>query len=147
MKKITHITAEFAVSGALSPDDFPSIAAMGFRSVISNLPDGESQAHPTSDEAAALARRSGLEYRHIPAVKFDIFSDRVVAGLDDALRELPRPILAHCLSGQRSAIAWAAVAARRQPADCVLASLRAAGFDLEMIRDDLSAQRDGAMGL
>lgn len=146
MKPITHITAEFAVSGALSPDDFPSIAAMGFRSVISNLPDGESQAHPTSYEAAVLARQSGLEYRHIPAIKFDIFSDRVVAGLDTALRELPSPILAHCISGQRSAIVWAAAAARRQPADCVLASLKAAGFDLEMIRDDLSAQWDRGMG-
>ena len=146
MKPITHITAEFAVSGALSPDDFPSIAAMGFRSVISNLPDGESQAHPTRDEAALLERQSGLEYRHIPAIKFDIFSYRVVAGLDDAVRELPRPILAHCMSGQRSAIVWAAAAARRQPADRVLASLKAAGFDLGMIRDDLSAQWDRAVG-
>jgi sulfide:quinone oxidoreductase len=144
MKQVAHITAEFAVSGALSPDDFASIAAMGFRSVISNLPDGESRAHPTSDEAAVLARQSGLEYRHIPAIKFDIFSDRVVAGLDNALRELPSPILAHCISGQRSAIVWAAAAARRQPADSVLASLKAAGFDLEMIRDDLSAQWDRA---
>ncbi len=147
MKEITHITSEFAVSGALSPGDFPNIAAMGFKSIISNLPDGESQAHPTSHEAAALARRSGLAYRHIPALKIDIFSDRVVDGLDRALRELPRPILAHCLSGQRSAIAWAAVAARREPAESVLAGLKAAGFDLEVIRDDLSAQSDRMPGV
>jgi sulfide:quinone oxidoreductase len=139
MSKITRITAEFAVSSALSPDDFPSVAAMGFRSIISNLPDGESQAHPTSREASALARRAGLEYRHIPVVKFDIFSERVVEGVDSALRELPGPVLAHCASGLRSAIAWAAVAARSQPADCVLAKLKAAGLDLEAIREELNA--------
>jgi sulfide:quinone oxidoreductase len=143
MNHIKHITAEFAVSGALSADDFPNIAAMGFRSVISNLPDGELGAHLTSHEAADLARRSGLEFRYIPAVKVDIFSDLVIAGVDNALRELPSPILAHCISGQRSAMVWAAAAARRQPTDCVLARLKAAGFDLEIIRDDLSAQRDG----
>jgi sulfide:quinone oxidoreductase len=139
MTKIAHITPEFAVSPALAPDDFARIAAMGFRSVISNLPDGESQAHPTSREASALAKEAGLEYRHIPVIKFDIFSERVVEGVDSALRELPGPVLAHCASGLRSAIAWAAVAARSQPADCVLAKLKAAGLDLETIREDLHA--------
>jgi sulfide:quinone oxidoreductase len=138
-KIITHITEEFAVSPALSPDDFAHIAAMGFRSVISNLPDGELRALPTSHEASALARRAGLEYRHIPVIKSDIFSERVVEGIDSALRELPGPVLAHCASGLRSAIAWAAVAARSQPADCVLAKLRAAGLDLEIIREELRA--------
>ena len=144
MKRITNITPHFAVSSVLSPDDFPSIAAMGFRSVISNLPDGESEGHPTSHEAAALARQAGLEYRHVPVVKFDIFSERFVQGLDGALRELPAPVLAHCASGLRSAIAWAAVAVRSQSADCVLAKLTAAGLDLEMIRDDLNAWSDYA---
>jgi len=142
MKRITHITPHFAVSSVLSPDDFPSIAAMGFRSVISNLPDGESEAHPSSHEAAALARQAGLEYRHVPVVKTDIFSEHIVQGLDGALRELPVPVLAHCASGLRSAIAWAAVAVRSQSADCVLAKLKAAGFDLEIIRDDLNAWSD-----
>jgi sulfide:quinone oxidoreductase len=112
---------------------------MGFRSVISNLPDGESQNHPASHEAAALARQAGLEYRHLPVVKFDIFTERFVQGFDGALRELPAPVLAHCASGLRSAIAWATVAVRSQSADCVLAKLKAAGLDLEMIRDELKA--------
>ena len=43
MKQVKHITDGFAVSGALTPDDFAELAAMGFKSVISNLPDGESQ--------------------------------------------------------------------------------------------------------
>ena len=139
MRKIIHIVPEFAVSAALSAEDFARAAAMGFRSIVSNLPDGESEAYLTSQEAAKLAEQAGLRYRHVPAVKFDIFSERVVESMDKALRELPGPALAHCASGLRSAIAWAAVAARTQSTDGVLAKLRAAGLDLEAIREDLDA--------
>jgi sulfide:quinone oxidoreductase len=144
MSKIRHITPQFAVSPALSAEDFERIAAMGFRSILSNLPDGESPAHPTSREASELARRAGLAYRHVPATKLDIFSERVVGGVESALGELPGPVLAHCASGIRSAIAWAAAAVRSQPTDDVLAGLKAAGFDLEPIRDDLEASRQRA---
>lgn len=139
MKKIIHITPEFAVSPALTAQDIAQAAAMGFKSILSNLPDGESQAHLTSGEEAVLAAQGGLHYRHVPAIKFDIFSERVVESMHKALNELPRPVLAHCASGLRSAIAWAAVAARTQSTDNVLAKLRAAGLDLEAIREDLDA--------
>jgi sulfide:quinone oxidoreductase len=139
MKKIVHITPEFAVSAALTAKDFAEAAAMGFKSILSNLPDGESQTHLTSREAATLADQADVRYRHIPAIKSDIFNERTLESMEEALRELPRPILAHCASGLRSAIAWAAVAARTQSTESVLAKLRAAGLDLEMIRDDLDA--------
>ena len=144
MKPVRHITDAFAVSGALSPEDFASIAAMGFKSVISNLPDGETRASPAGREAADIARQSGLEYRHIPVTKFELFTDRFVTAMDSALHELPAPILAHCLSGQRSVVAWAVASARHQPVDDVLASLKAVGFDLEPLRDELIAQSEGA---
>jgi sulfide:quinone oxidoreductase len=79
---------------------------------------------------------------HIPTTKFEVFSDRVVGGVGEALHELPGPVLAHCASGLRSAVAWAVAAARSQPADQVLSVLRAAGFDLEGIRQELEGQRD-----
>jgi sulfide:quinone oxidoreductase len=60
----------------------------------------------------------------------------------DALAELEGPVVAHCKSGLRSAIVWAAASARSQPVDCVLAALDKAGFDLDVIRDDLDAQAD-----
>ena len=140
MQNVKHITDTFAVTGALAAEDFAQAAAMGFKSVLSNLPDGESRAHPSSAEAAALAKRAGLHYRHLPVTKLELFSDRFVADMEKALAELPGPILAHCLSGQRSLVAWAAAAARHQPVDQVLARLKAAGFNLEPLRDELAAQ-------
>jgi sulfide:quinone oxidoreductase len=142
MIKVTHITPHFAVTGALQPADFAEIAAAGFKSVLSNLPDGESRAHPTSREEAELAARAGLGFRHVPTAKADLFTDRVVDGVGDALRELPGPVLAHCASGMRSAVAWATAASRSQPADRVIEVLKAAGFNLDGVRDQLESLRD-----
>ena len=44
MNKIVHITPHFAVTGALRPD-FAQAAALGFKSIVSNLPDGEVAVH------------------------------------------------------------------------------------------------------
>jgi uncharacterized protein (TIGR01244 family) len=137
MKHPIHITPHFAVTGALQREDFARAAALGFKSIISNLPDGELSAHPTSGEATELAARAGLGFRHVPVIKHDLFSTRVVAGTQVALAELPGPILAHCASGLRSAAAWAAAATLSQPADCILAHLAAVGIDLRALREDL----------
>jgi uncharacterized protein (TIGR01244 family) len=142
MNKVTQITSHFAVTGALQPADFAGIAAAGFKSVLSNLPDGESPAYPTSAQEAELAARAGLGFRHIPTTKADLFTNRVVDGIGDALRELPGPVLAHCASGMRSAVAWATAAARTQPVDRVIETLKAAGFNLDAIRDELESLRD-----
>jgi sulfide:quinone oxidoreductase len=142
MGKITRITPQFAVTGALQPEDFAVAAGLGFRSIVSNLPDGESARHPSSAEGARLAADAGLAFRHIPATKVEVFGDRVAGGTSRALAELEGPVLAHCASGLRSALAWAAAAARSQPADCVLATLKSAGFDLEPVREELEDQRD-----
>jgi sulfide:quinone oxidoreductase len=140
MNKVTFITPNFAVTGALSPQDFPEIRAMGFTAVVSNLPDGESAAYPTAIEEAKLAEAAGLAFRHIPTTKFDLFTDRVVGGMQTALGELAGPVLAHCASGMRSAAAWAGAASRLQPADCVLDALQRAGFNLSALREELQEQ-------
>ena len=142
MNKVTYITPHVAVTGALQPGDFAQIAATGFKSVLSNLPDGEQVSHLTSAQEAELAACAGLGFSHVPTTKADLFTDRVVNGVGEALRELPGPVLAHCASGLRSAVAWAAAAARLQSADDVLAKLVTAGFNLEAVRDQLESLRD-----
>jgi uncharacterized protein (TIGR01244 family) len=142
MNKITHITPLFAVTGAMRPEDFAEVAAAGFKSVLSNLPDGESAAYPTSAQEAEVAAQAGLSFRHVPTTKQDLFSERVVDGVSDALSLLPTPVLAHCASGARSAVAWATAAVRGQPVDCVLARLADAGFNLAAIREQLEDQHD-----
>ena len=59
-----------------------------------------------------------------------------------ALGELDGPVLAHCASGLRSAIAWAAAASRGQPVDACCRSSPRAGLDLEGLRHELEDQHD-----
>lgn len=142
MPDIVFITPSFAVTSALAATDFGKLKAAGFSAVISNRPDGEEESQLTAKREATLAWQAGLRFAHVPAAKTDLFTDGVVEPMGDALRSLPGPVVAHCKSGLRSAIAWAAASARSQPVDCVLAALTAAGFELDFLRDDLELQAD-----
>jgi sulfide:quinone oxidoreductase len=142
MKDVVYLTPDFAVTAALGPDDFAVAAAMGFRAVLNHRPDREDAGQLDAKDAAALAMRAGLAYRHIPATKYDLFTDEVVGGTAAALEKLDGPILAHCQSGQRSAIAWAAARSRSHPVDEVLAVVRAAGMDFDFLRDEFEMQAD-----
>lgn len=139
MPKIMFITSDFAVAGALEADDFAEVERMGFRSVINNRPDGEDTAQLTARQGEALARDAGLDYRFIPTTKLDVFCDTVVGPMSQALATLPGPVLAHCKSGMRTAIVWAAIQAADRDVDEVLAELRAAGIELEAVREELAA--------
>jgi uncharacterized protein (TIGR01244 family) len=139
---LTWITPQFAVTSALAAEDFAALASRGIASIISNRPDGEEAGQLSAKTEAALAWRAGMLFRHVPAAKYDLFTDEVVEGMADALRGLKGPVVAHCKSGIRSAIVWAAASARSQPVNCVLEALVKAGLELDSIRDDLDGQAD-----
>jgi uncharacterized protein (TIGR01244 family) len=142
MPRLTWITPSFAVAAALEPKDFAALREEGIRCVISNRPDDEQAEQLNAAAEASLAWREGMLFRHVPAAKYELFTDEIVDGMAHALQGCEGAIVAHCKSGQRSAILWAAATARSQPVGQVLQALAAAGFDLEMIRDDLDAQAD-----
>jgi uncharacterized protein (TIGR01244 family) len=142
---IGYLTPALAVSGALNANDFADLAKLGFGTVISNRPDGEEAGQLTARDEAVLAWRSGLVFKHVPAAKHEVLEAHVIDALEAALTSVPGPVLLHCKSGLRSAIAWAAVAVRAgSPVEEVIAAAEVAGFDLETVRDeiqDLAAQR------
>lgn len=142
MTKIIRITPGFAVAGQLDTDDFASVAALGFRSIVNNRPDDEERGQPTAADGEVAAHDNQLAYAYIPTTKHDIFTDAVVSAMAEVLNAQDGPILAHCKSGQRSAILWAAAAARTRPVAEVLDTLSAAGFDFGFLRDELDRQAD-----
>jgi uncharacterized protein (TIGR01244 family) len=144
MNSIHAVTADFAVAGALTPEDFARVAAQGFKTVINFRPDGEAVDQMPAAEGRALALSHGLAYLHIPANKYDVFTDPVVDAGEFALKSNEGPVLAHCASGQRALIIWAAAQARSEPVGQVLQTLAAAGANFAFLRDDLDAQADRA---
>lgn len=144
MAKSTPLTPQYVVSAQLSESDFAELAEHGFKSVINFRPDGEAASQISNDDAKLAAEAAGLAFAHIPVRKFDLFADETVGEAERTFTALPSPVLAYCASGQRAAVVWAAVAARTKPVNDVLATLKAAGLDLEFLRDDLDAQADRA---
>jgi uncharacterized protein (TIGR01244 family) len=100
---IRQIAADVCVAPQLTPEAMAEAAAAGFKSVVNNRPDFEhGPDQPTSAAVEAAARAAGLEYRWLP-VDGAYQSPEQIAEMASLLAELPRPLLAFCRSGARSA--------------------------------------------
>ncbi len=100
--------APCSVAGALFEADIEALADAGVKTIINNRPDGEDPGQFPAGEARALAERLGIAYRHIPVTTQSLKRADVEA-FAAALGAAPRPIVAHCRSGTRSALLWALV--------------------------------------
>jgi uncharacterized protein (TIGR01244 family) len=100
---LRRVAPDVCVAPQLAPEVMAEAARCGFRSVINNRPDFEhGPDQPTNADIEAAARAAGLEYRFLP-VAGGFQSPEEIAAFAQLLEELPRPILAFCRSGSRSA--------------------------------------------
>ncbi len=99
---ITPVNEQFAVAPQLLASQLAHIAALGFRAVINNRPDGEGGPdQPTSESLRAAAVAAGMQYLYVP-VPPSTASHEQVLQMQQALAQLPQPVLAFCRSGTRS---------------------------------------------
>ena len=99
---ITRHTDKFSTSPQLGPEDMAEVAALGFRTVINNRPDGEAgPSQPSSESVARAAEAAGLTYAHLPVVSGQI-TELQARQFAELLALKPGPILAFCRSGARS---------------------------------------------
>jgi len=103
----TQITPSLSVAGQISKSDIAEIAKSGFASIINNRPDNEEPGQLTAAEAEAEAKKQGLDYRYQPIVTGAITRAQV-AEFQKLLLRSPAPVLAHCRSGTRCYLMWAA---------------------------------------
>ena len=101
----TEITESFSVAPQIRPDDVQEIAALGFRSIMCNRPDGEAPGQPAAADIRAEAARHGLAFAFLPVVSGRIEEDDVEA-FRAAIGEIPGPVLAYCRSGTRCQNLW-----------------------------------------
>lgn len=97
------IAPGFSVAAQLSVALIADAAALGFKSLINNRPDGEGGPdQPKSVDIAAAAQAFGLHYVYLPVVSGSITTEQAAA-MREALQTAPQPVLAFCRSGARSA--------------------------------------------
>ena len=123
------LTDELSVSPQIMAADVAGLAALGFKSIISNRPDGEGADQPSFLEIEREARARGLDVRYLP-VKSGKVIDADAVAFGAALAEMPKPVLAYCRTGTRSTTLWALSEAGKRPLAEILSKARDAGFDM-----------------
>jgi len=104
MSDFRHVTDDFTTAPQISIADVAEAARQGFKTLISNRPDGEEPGQPTAAEIAAAAEAAGLAFHHIP-VRGGPTPEQVEA-TQAVLQEADLPVLAFCRSGTRSIVTW-----------------------------------------
>jgi sulfide:quinone oxidoreductase len=135
---IRKLDDTISVSPQIRLEDTPELARLGFRSIISDRPDGEEDGQPSAESVRMTAQSAGLAFRHIPVVVSNI-TDRDATSFAEAMKDLPKPILAFCRSGTRAATLWALSQSADKGTDAVLAATSEAGYDLEKLRPRLQS--------
>ncbi|MCR9137547.1 MAG: bifunctional protein tyrosine phosphatase family protein/NAD(P)/FAD-dependent oxidoreductase [Alphaproteobacteria bacterium] len=123
------VSDELSVSPQILVDDVKTLADQGFRALICNRPDGEGADQPVFKELENAAEGLGLQTRYIPVSAGKVNDDDVEA-FATAMRELPKPVLAFCRTGTRSATLWSLSQADQQPLAEILAATKDAGYDM-----------------
>ena len=134
LKKITEKTA---VSPQITPQDMTAIKEAGFRAIICNRPDGEGVDQPSFEEIEAAAKKVGLEAAYVPVTSGKV-RDEDVESFGAALKDLPRPVLAYCRTGTRSATLWSFHESKKRPMHEILAATKAAGYDMNGVARRIS---------
>ena len=99
----TWLSADFATAPQLATGDLAQAVAAGFRSVVNNRPDGEGgPMQPTSEAIEQAAEAVGLAYAFLP-VQSSYQTPDEIARMHALLQQLPKPVLAFCRSGARTA--------------------------------------------
>lgn len=123
-----------AVSPQIAVADVAKLAALGYKVIMNNRPDGEDPGQPTAAEIAAEAARHGIAYHQV-AVTTPTIQAADVAAYAKIVAEAPGPILAHCRTGTRSYLLWAAnqVLAHGVAASTLITNAAAHGFDISSL--------------
>lgn len=127
--EIKQLSNEVSVSAQLNADDMKQLSEADIRTIICNRPDGEAVDQPGYEEIENAAALFNIETHYLP-VKSGMVTDEDVDAFNKLLSEKPRPVLAYCRTGTRSATLWALAHAADKPTSEILETARSAGYDL-----------------
>lgn len=113
-----------------------ALSEQGVMGFINNRPDMEAPIQPRSEELQKTAQSLGIDYFHIPMAGG--LTPGIIEASVTAFKNTPRPIVAFCASGMRSAALWAFAHVEDLGVDTVMGALAEAGFNLEQIRMPLA---------
>ncbi|MCH2455405.1 MAG: bifunctional protein tyrosine phosphatase family protein/NAD(P)/FAD-dependent oxidoreductase [Idiomarina sp.] len=118
-----------SVSPQISVEDVGVAASLGFKTIVCNRPDNESDDQINADKIKQAAERNGLTFKHLPVVSGNITDDDVSA-FAKLMADIKGPVLAYCRTGTRSCTLWALAEAAHLAPQTLLDTAQEAGYDL-----------------
>jgi len=141
-----QLTPQLHVASQITKDDIPTIAALGFKVILNNRPDGEGDDQPLAAEIEAEAKTHGIEYIYQPVVGTAITDENAEnfgATIAACFNDNSGPVFAHCRTGTRCTILWMLSQAKEKGADELLATAAKAGYSLDQVRGRLESLYQG----
>ena len=92
-----------SVTGNMTAEKFNNLMQQGFKSVIVNRPDQESENMITASELRTLSEKSNISLIYQPVISGQI-TDTDAKEFAKYYNSLPKPILLVCKSGNRSTV-------------------------------------------
>lgn len=137
--EIRKLTDSISVSPQVAIEDIKAIAEAGFKTVICNRPNGESDDQPDLALIESECQKHGLIYVSQPVISGNI-SDQDVEAFDQFLASAQTPIFAFCRTGTRCTMLWGMAEGSRQPSQTIIEIAANAGYDLNGIKDRIEAR-------
>lgn len=131
-----ELPGDVFVGGQIDIVTLTALAEQGVMSFINNRPDNEGHMQPSSGSLAKAAAELGIDYRHIPMAGG--LTPHTLSSSVEAYADMPRPIVAFCASGMRSAALWAFAHVKVMGVDSVMTAIFEAGYTLEQMRGPLT---------
>ena len=132
-----ELPGDVFVTGQLLAAQMQALAEQGVMTFINNRPDMEGPMQPLSEDLEKTAQDLGVDYFHIPMAGG--LNPGIIEASETVYNDMPRPIVAFCASGTRSAALWAFAHVEKLGVDGVMDALSGAGYNLEQIRGPLRA--------
>lgn len=136
---IRKLTPTLSVCPQISADDIAEIARLGYKTVICNRPEGESEDQPAMDAISAACQQAGLTWHYQPVISGQV-TDADADQFGQLLSEAQQPVFAYCRTGTRCTCLWALSQAANTPVDTLVETAKAAGYDLNGLRPRLEAR-------
>lgn len=141
-----ELPGDVFVTGQLLSAQMEALAEQGVMGFINNRPDMEAPIQPLSESLEMAIQALSLDYHHIP------MSGGITPGLIEAsvtaYSNMPRPIVAFCASGMRSAALWGFAHVKDLGINAVTKALDESPYTLNqiypMIADYAKGQTEGS---
>jgi len=133
-KKLTILSADFAVGAYLTPQLLSIAKTLGYASVINTMPAPGSVLEDIGANALANnVRNCRMEYRQFSVDNIDTIGEDDIAGFKDLLDELPKPVLAFSRTGLMATALWAASMVDTMDWEEILMAAERAGQDISFL--------------